>query len=156
MSNVNRDHGLYIKEFLSFEESIEEFEKNMKHYIKSPNFGIFLKSLGEEKIVEIIKTIKSNNDKKAFLDFIEKTKPKYVKKEPDEKNGWIYTYQDKIIWQPQKTNNLEEIEKIIKEKIKETPTKYIVGNKKYKYNNLEDALYEATVNKKKIIFIVEK
>lgn len=142
-----------IREHLSFEESLTEFKHNINYYLKNESKIIcLLKSLNKNTLFkEIENLLESDNDKKAFIDFVEKTKPRYIKKESDEYGGIVYTYEKKIIWQPVELYDINIVEKVWNENFSTKPNYCLIGNRRFTFNSFKETMYLALKDKKKKI-----
>lgn len=141
-----------IKENYSFEEAFHIFKQNFNHFSKSSDFHIFFKSINKEHLfIEAVSSLNSDNDKKAFVKFIEKCKPKYIIKKNDNNGGVIYVYPERKIWAPQNINDLINIENTWKNNFKERPSFFMLGTYKFEFTTFEDALFQALEKKRKYI-----
>jgi len=87
-----------VDDNIKYLNSLEQLRKNESHYLTKPQFYKFLKSLGQEDVIyKIIENLNSDNDRKAFINFIEQNGPRYLEKNSDGFEGYIYKYANKII-----------------------------------------------------------
>jgi len=146
-----------IPENLSWDEASQMYSNNLKHFIQTTAFYDFVKSLGKEDIfVEIIKNLNSENDKKAFISFIEQAKPGFLSKKNDGMGGMVYTYKDRFIWTPENNYDLEKTKTIFENLFQTlTPCYYLIGNQKKEFESFEKSIHDSLKAKKKASYIIK-